>query len=159
MSAIRLVKKCRESGLPITIENLLSARGISELSQKAGSLEPGRNLMANGHPTTSMNGTEESNLRLPMGINLSDVESISPCTPMQEHMLANEAQGFYHVRMRFDVDLAGDLDVSRLEKAWYEVMNRHSALRIVFVRDEEHPKTHTVLPMGLPAPLVHTVHH
>lgn len=73
---------------------------------------------------------------------MSDVESILPCTPLQEHMLAYESQGFYHVRMRFDVDLAGDLDISRLEKAWDEVVKRHSALRIIFVRDEERTKTH-----------------
>ena len=141
MSAIRTVKKCKESGLSITIQNLLSASGISELSEIAGSQEPSRSLLAN-QTTSSMKGTQESSLRLPVGISPSDVESISPCTPLQEHMLANEAEGFYHLHMRFDVDLASDLDVSRLEKAWYEVVNRHSALRIVFVGDERHPKNH-----------------
>ncbi|KAK3171196.1 NRPS [Lepraria neglecta] len=150
VSAIRLVKKCKESSLSITIENLLSARGISELSQNAGSQEPGK-ILRTDCTTPSMNGTKESSLRLPVGISPSDVESISPCTPMQEHMLANEAQGFYHLQMRFDVDLADDLDVSRLEKAWYEVMNRHSALRIVFVGDEEHPKNHNQAILRAPA--------
>ena len=153
MSAIRLVKKCRESGLSIDIESLLSARGISDLSQKAGLPEPGgRNIITNGHTTTSINGMNESSLRLPTGMNMSNVESISPCTPMQEHMLAHEARGFYHVHMIFDVDLAADdLDISRLEKAWYEVMSRHSALRIVFVRDEEDPQSHQQAVLRAPA--------
>lgn len=151
MSAIWLVKKCRESGLSITIKSLLSARGISDLSHKAGSLEPDTNLIANRPTNPSVNGSNEGSLRLPADIDLSNVECILPCTPIQEHMLTNETQGFYHVLMRFGVELTGDLDVSRLEKAWNEVIMRHSALRIIFATDQEHLKTHKQVILRAPA--------
>ena len=150
MSAIRLVRKCKESGLPITIEDLLSARGISELSQKAASKGAVRGLVANDS-VSSINETDDSSPHLPVGISPGDVESISLCTPMQEHMLANAAKGFYHLQMKFDIELAGDLDVSRLQKAWYEVIDRHSAMRICFVRDGDHPKRHYQAILRAPA--------
>lgn len=66
------------------------------------------------------------------------VEDIYPCSPVQEGMLITQLRdpnaylfhAVYHVKMR---NQNHKLDVAKLTRAWQKVVDRHSALRTVFI--------------------------
>jgi amino acid adenylation domain-containing protein/non-ribosomal peptide synthase protein (TIGR01720 family) len=66
-----------------------------------------------------------------------DIEDAYPCSPMQQGLLLSRSkdtsyyavQGTYEVKMR----ISGSVDVDRLADAWQMVVNRHAALRTVFL--------------------------
>lgn len=69
------------------------------------------------------------------GIALQTVEDIYPCVPMQEGMLLSQLRdpAVYQFRAIFEVSAPKSVDAGRLAKAWNQVVNRHSALRTIFV--------------------------
>lgn len=68
-----------------------------------------------------------------------DIENIYPCTSMQERML--KAQDIdprnYRIRLEFEVigGETADMDIRRISKAWRNVIQRHSLLRAVLLKD------------------------
>lgn len=71
--------------------------------------------------------------------NLSDVEDVYPCSPMQQGLLLSQSQsvGNYMNRFNFEVrpslELKG-VDTERLFAAWTQVIARHPMLRTVFMQ-------------------------
>jgi amino acid adenylation domain-containing protein len=67
----------------------------------------------------------------------TDIEAIYPLAPMQQgmifHSLLAPESGAYIVQSSYD--LIGDLDADALERAWRRVVERHGALRTLFVMD------------------------
>ncbi|KAF9629001.1 AMP-dependent synthetase/ligase [Lasiodiplodia theobromae] len=71
-----------------------------------------------------------------MGVEAEEVEDAYPCSPMQNGMLLSRAgdRGSYTSQLFLEVQSAnGNIDVPRLERAWQAVIDRHAALRTVFV--------------------------
>jgi amino acid adenylation domain-containing protein len=64
-----------------------------------------------------------------------NIEAVYPLSPMQQgmlfHSIYNPESGAYFEQ--FSCKLSGDLDKSAFEKAWQEVVRRHSSLRTSFV--------------------------
>ncbi|PWY86735.1 acetyl-CoA synthetase-like protein [Aspergillus heteromorphus CBS 117.55] len=72
-----------------------------------------------------------------------EIEEIYPTTPVQQGMLLSQARnpGYYQQVMRWKVIRTqadgAPLDVRQLERAWQQVVDRHPALRTVFVELSE----------------------
>jgi len=77
--------------------------------------------------------------RLPqIGVSGMDaVEDIYPCSPMQQGLLLSQTKNSaqYTVRVLYDVipEKDGLVDTRRLSDAWQRVVNRHAALRTIFI--------------------------
>lgn len=70
-----------------------------------------------------------------MPVNKNNIEDIYPLSPMQEgvlfHTIYSPGMGAYLDQMNFT--LQGELDIPAFERAWQRVLNRHTALRAIFV--------------------------
>lgn len=67
-------------------------------------------------------------------MNIRDAEAIYPLSPLQESMLLDGFRSADSGRKvsQWTCTMKGNLDVSALEKAWQEIVNRHSILRTFF---------------------------
>ena len=70
-------------------------------------------------------------------MNLKEIEDFYPLSPMQEGMLfhslyAPEVSAYINT---FSNGLQGALNVAAFQYAWQQVVNRHQALRSIFVKD------------------------
>lgn len=71
-----------------------------------------------------------------IGVSVGDVEDVYPCSPMQNGMLLSRAgqRGSYVSELFMEVQQReGSIDLARLELAWQALVDRHAALRTVFV--------------------------
>ncbi|KAI9745822.1 MAG: hypothetical protein M1818_000503 [Claussenomyces sp. TS43310] len=73
-----------------------------------------------------------------IGVLSSDVEDLYPCAPIQEGIILSQARepGTYEVRQCFEVasrTQSTPIDANRLQVAWQLVVNRHAALRTIFI--------------------------
>ncbi|GLA28321.1 nonribosomal peptide synthase [Aspergillus niger] len=77
-------------------------------------------------------------------ITLDSIEGIYPCAPVQRHMLAEREK--HPNRRLYEMDftykahaLNGVVDVDRIREAWHQVVQRHPALRTVFLPSMSSP--------------------
>ncbi|GLB10767.1 nonribosomal peptide synthase [Aspergillus tubingensis] len=77
-------------------------------------------------------------------ITLDNIEGIYPCAPVQRHMLAEREK--YPNRRLYEMDFTyhahtinGVVDVDRVRDAWHQVVQRHPALRTVFLPSMSSP--------------------
>ncbi|KAH9861676.1 hypothetical protein J1614_011429 [Plenodomus biglobosus] len=71
-----------------------------------------------------------------MGIELSNLEDVYPCSSMQEGLLLSQTKdaGFYAAATLHEVkSLDANLDWKDIASAWRQVVDRHPALRTVFL--------------------------
>jgi amino acid adenylation domain-containing protein/non-ribosomal peptide synthase protein (TIGR01720 family) len=78
--------------------------------------------------------------RMDGDLELTDIEAIFPCTPMQEAILIGQAKDPMMYRTRLDIELrllggSKNIDMARLQWAWKQVVQRHTLLRAVLVDD------------------------
>lgn len=90
----------------------------------------------NGH-----NAIESTCQRL--GVELSDVEAVYPCSPIQDSLMLSQLRqpnGVYSQHFLFKIALsdkkAHDLDCRRMADAWKSVVAKNSILRTVFAQDD-----------------------
>ncbi|EED18482.1 nonribosomal peptide synthase, putative [Talaromyces stipitatus ATCC 10500] len=132
VSAIRVVKECRKQSLDISIQDLLLAKGISHVAEKIqgnsnGHLANGTKHINGNHPNEVNGGTEDINT-----ISGMFSKDTYICTPLQQAMVQKHAEGLYNVKMVFNINCKGTLDIQRLKDAWSQVILRHDALRTTF---------------------------
>ncbi|KFY15223.1 hypothetical protein V492_02161 [Pseudogymnoascus sp. VKM F-4246] len=163
IAAIGLVRKLKEGGVQVDVGGVLrygSVRRLAgwvETQEKAKGGDKGK---VNGEMTNGVNGVhgKESDFNfapeLVQGVRDLvatkgwGVESVLPCTPLQEAMLAaselsgssdadttkssaaDKDEGAYVNRVLLDLKVP----ISSLESAWTEMVRRHEILRTVFVR-------------------------
>lgn len=69
--------------------------------------------------------------------NLDDIEDVYPCSPLQQGILVSQAKNasYYNTQFAFEAEarVGAQLDIVRLKEAWQTVVDRHSALRSVFI--------------------------
>lgn len=75
-----------------------------------------------------------------MGIDISDIEDIYPCTPVQERILAVQEKNpeTYRVVLELEIlatDSSNRIDLSRIKQTWHDIVQRHSVLRAHLVND------------------------
>lgn len=127
------------------MEDLLLGKGISDLAETARSrtqnARTSDSSLGNNLPYVVDPAVLE-HLLPSTSVRAVDVESLMPCTPQQEAMLAKSAEGFYNVEMLFEVHSLGAFDISRLRGAWHRVIKHHSMLRTIFVCSTERQEQH-----------------
>jgi amino acid adenylation domain-containing protein len=73
------------------------------------------------------------------GLAAADVESMYPCTSMQEDLLTSQMKGlgYYNTRLvwKAAANGGGSIDCGRLAKAWRQQCSRHAILRSTFMPD------------------------
>ncbi|KAK5988142.1 Nonribosomal peptide synthetase dtxS1 [Cladobotryum mycophilum] len=106
---------------------------------------------------TSYNEISEFEKRLLQQLNikdLSDVEDIYPCSPIQEGILIAQSKDPRNYRTVLQLELVASnghvIDVSKVEQAWRAVVQRHSLLRAVVV--DNMPGSNTMMNIILKNP-------
>ncbi|KAH8881829.1 hypothetical protein GQ53DRAFT_667146, partial [Thozetella sp. PMI_491] len=89
------------------------------------------------------------------------IEDMYPCTPVQQGILLSQAQQAEAYAVQYVWDMKPQsgsvLDAARFRKAWDVVVQRHPALRTVFVQDLVEPGTYVQVVLDKIAPVfVHT---
>lgn len=114
---------------------------LNQLSSELVSLQPRPTV--SDFPLLSLNNTDLSTLhteKLPaLGISSFDqVEDIYPCSPMQRGLLISTSRdlSFYAVRGTYEIKPAkGQVDLQLLAQSWQQIVDRHAALRTLFVEN------------------------
>ncbi|KAJ8117348.1 hypothetical protein OPT61_g1437 [Boeremia exigua] len=140
VSAIRFCHSLRKRGIAdFTVAEVLKSPTISYLdairpNASASSLVPDNTRLKKLHGIF----TKEQRSRIHSVFESADVqvEKISPCTPLQEAMLASTASSEVAYSNTMIFDIRGD--VSRLRASWELVQSRHEMLRTSFVHSD-HP--------------------
>ncbi|KAL2132693.1 hypothetical protein VTI74DRAFT_3473 [Chaetomium olivicolor] len=99
---------------------------------------PGKTLSAFPLLPLAYYGLESLDQRLhEVGVKLSDVEDVYPCSPMQRGLLLSQMRDpekyGYKVMFQVESSYGDDVDPQQLCNAWQRVVRRHSTLRTIFV--------------------------
>lgn len=93
------------------------------------------------HTSSGYDAIESTCQRL--GVELSDVEAVYPCSPIQDSLMLSQLRqpnGVYSQHFLFRVapldKQVYELDSRRMEDAWKSVVAKHSILRTVFAQDD-----------------------
>lgn len=116
-------------------------QSLLEAAKQLSDMEPERTLSDFPLLSLSYAGLDKlKNERLKqVGVqSFAEVEDVYPCSPMQQGLLLSQTKssGAYEVEFMFEVvqSKAGvSVDMARLLSAWQQVVDRHAALRTVFV--------------------------
>ncbi|KAJ0167982.1 Nonribosomal peptide synthetase 8 [Colletotrichum tanaceti] len=149
--AVHLYQGCADEGLAVRFQDILH-KPLMEIASLAA-----ESCLANGPDESSTGGRrrddeDDGHERYPQmprnydvakiygelaekyGLGPEDVETIYPCSPMQESMYIGQkmsSRRLYRTRGLFEAHAA--LDPSRFEAAWNDVVRRHQTLRTVYV--------------------------
>lgn len=158
ITAIKLMNQLRDAGMNFSIKELLRAGSIGELASVVTSINEGENAnplsshvpqkKEKKYPLLCLEDTEIETLlaqRLAtIGItDLTQVEDVYPCSPLQEGLLLAQTKGVgsYNVYNIYEVTTSKHSSVSvnphLLAKAWDEVVRRHQILRTIFIQGLE----------------------
>ncbi|KAL1311274.1 hypothetical protein AAFC00_001462 [Neodothiora populina] len=141
ISAIRYAKAVRSLlGVSLDVSTILRRSSVARL---ATAIESSSSLPATSmgnHSTSARASTVGTSLGSHVienfGAHNKTVVSVLPCTPLQEAMLAESSAGSntaYFNRTLFKLSC----DVSRLRKAWEEMVKRHDILRTAFAESDD----------------------
>ncbi|CBF87069.1 protein easA [Aspergillus nidulans FGSC A4] len=157
VTAMQVVSKCRSQySIYVTVRDVLQCESISQLAKKAviKTTSPNTDTQlstssidqapaATSAPTAfDINASDLSKLEtdvLPRtGVeNLSAIESIYYCSPIQQGILMSQIKDHttYQVRQAGEIRAADSspVDMNRLLRAWQLVVQRHAILRTFFV--------------------------
>lgn len=136
LHAVQVASRLRSQGLPITAADVMEQRTPAALAAVA----------------TATNHTEDqpeidlakydlehrSGLLEPLGISETRLESLRPCTPSQNGMIAQSLQSHGALYVNHIVyDIPEGITEDELRCAWRKVQSKHQALRMGFVQTEE----------------------
>ncbi|TVY81872.1 Nonribosomal peptide synthetase easA, partial [Lachnellula suecica] len=172
ISAMRVVNACRGMGVMITVKDILMAESLAELLQNAKderSEYPGADTNTSKEKEMNENAFESLlelvHLKLPELFDsaLDQVEEVLPCSPVQEGILLSQSKESekYSTVHAFEISTNssdGPLSMLHLEAAWKLVVQRHQALRTVFLElmSEFGPFVQIVLGKAQPEFVVHS---
>ena len=146
---IQVVARANEAGMKLTTREMFKFQTIAELAELAGSntqalfvqpsTKPQREQRTNEETLFPsdflLSGIEREKLREIIGTS-GDIQDVFPLAPGAEHMflkhLAQPENGTPLIQMLSPTQV-DQFDVSRLERAWQLMVDRHSALRTSFV--------------------------
>ncbi|KAJ6779810.1 hypothetical protein PWT90_01502 [Aphanocladium album] len=133
ISAMQLVGICRQHGLQLSTESILTADSMLDLSAKATLKQK---------PESNINFDEVLGLARAAAPAIfeeigSNLETVFPCSPTQEGILISQSKNpqLYrtaHTFRIFSKLLSNSLDISKLGEAWDDVVARHQSLRSTF---------------------------
>ncbi|KAF7715229.1 Nonribosomal peptide synthase (NRPS) [Penicillium ucsense] len=144
LKAMKIVARCRQQELKISVADVLRAPSLIGLAERVeqASVEYDRpegekdQKKERASPEDRVAGLDEA-LITTTGLTRDQVEDAYRCTPMQDGILLSQVKfpGTYEIRRVLHVQSTHDAEstASRLKAGWQTVVNRHQALRTVFV--------------------------
>jgi amino acid adenylation domain-containing protein len=140
INAVQVSAKLRGLGYKISSGDILEAASINQIASLLNSSEKTGGEVV--YDFESFQGQHLQDVCEKLGISSENVQSLHPCTPVQNGMLAmfiHSHGGVYFNRMA--LNFATPLDSARLKEAWSIVMAQHEMLRTGFVqlRDQQQP--------------------
>ncbi|RYP17074.1 hypothetical protein DL767_010076 [Monosporascus sp. MG133] len=156
LSAIHFMSKCRMAGLETDIVDILKAKTLSELITSIVLKHESEaiKIIPNGHLPHSDTASASSHssytlvdARLLEVVDDPDrkIESIGPCSSMQNRILISQAVNPAAYQCLFILKAQsrapGSLTASRITDIWRRVVARHSTLRTTFLESEHRPST------------------
>lgn len=145
LTAMKIVARCRQQQLRISVPDVLRARNIIEFAAHATRLSAGSfpvheeadESKAISQPAQRTAALDDHLLAAAGLTSRDQVEDVYGCSPMQDGILLSQVKlpGTYQVRRVLRVESTRDAvtTVARLQKAWQTVVNRHQMLRTIFV--------------------------
>ncbi|CAG7931892.1 unnamed protein product [Penicillium olsonii] len=139
INAVQISAKLRGLGYKISSGDILEAASMEQIASLLGSVEK-----TDDKVVYDFESFQTQHLQPVLDqLQLSDeVQSLSPCTPVQNGMLAafTHSNGDVYFN-RMALNLSAPLNSTRLKEAWSEVVAQHEMLRTGFVqlRDQQHP--------------------
>ncbi|KAL2802051.1 hypothetical protein BJX63DRAFT_438242 [Aspergillus granulosus] len=141
IKAMQLANRFRCDGLYLSVPDIFRDKTVANLSFHA-SITPA--MTANNFPSPDVPRISlESILQLKtgaMGITQKDIETVYPCSPVQNGMLLSQARESQYYRMHFvwEITATGNctrVDSHKLQDVWHQLIYRHPMLRTVFLHD------------------------
>ncbi|XPS72575.1 hypothetical protein M3J07_004727 [Ascochyta lentis] len=139
ISAMQVMRRCRQEGLPITTQDVLKSQTITSL---ASSVELRTQTVRQqvDHPIEQMDPVIDPAL-LPID---AGIAYVARCTPLQQnmwHAFHTHPCSPYLYTTLVELHAESALDPGVLIQAWQSVVDRHAILPTVFVPDRDDPKT------------------
>ncbi|CAG8195497.1 unnamed protein product [Penicillium olsonii] len=137
IKAIGLVQLCRKTGLGIDVAQIMESGTVAQLSQIARPIP--RDSPTNENQEFELPVAAVSQQLNNLGLTTQEVESVSPCTSMQEGILMSQLKrpDQYALRVFYEADMPkgspSTVDVPRLQRAWQALVRSHCMLRTIFV--------------------------
>ncbi|ODQ71594.1 hypothetical protein LIPSTDRAFT_4826 [Lipomyces starkeyi NRRL Y-11557] len=128
ISAIRFIGHLRKSGYNLLISDIVRNASIRTIVQKCNAKSDIVDTSA-GDKKIRVFASEVKSYVSSGGVDLSNVESILPCTAMQETLLGSHES----YTNSFLLKLADDVDLLRVKCAWESVASSREILRTAFV--------------------------
>ncbi|WP_444543745.1 amino acid adenylation domain-containing protein, partial [Nocardia concava] len=135
ITAIQIVSRARARGLGFKPKEMFAARTVAALAELAEPIENASTTeeLATG-PLVELSAADAARLRE----QYPTMSEVWPLTPLQSGMLfhARLAESSVDAYMvQFALDLAGEIDVARVQAAARAMLDRHVNLRAVFAED------------------------
>ncbi|KAI2791865.1 hypothetical protein POX_c04745 [Penicillium oxalicum] len=147
LKAMKVVARCRQQELKLSVADVLRASSLIALAKCVEQASSGSNSVPEESKKEAFHSTPEQrvaalaeSLLTAIGLAREQLEDAYGCSPMQDGILLSQVKfpGTYEIRRVLHVQSTHDVDttVSRLQTAWQMVVDRHQALRTVFVEVE-----------------------
>lgn len=137
ISVFGFARMLRRAGFPAAQPNvIMRSRSITDLAQLLSKGMPGNDgavVMAK-QAISACQHRYRSTVAKALQIETSDIETITPCTPLQQGMIARSLEsdvGLYYNEFVFE--LMPDVDLTRLKTSWQTVFERTPILRAGFI--------------------------
>lgn len=150
--AINIATKCRKRGLRVSVATLLRSESLANVAA-ASELLPGHSDSLGERPMVFGSNTyvhqmdDEDTQGIyehlnGIGVDKSDVETLLPCSPLQEGILLSQLKSFgrqYWMRLTMKLtptSSSNEIDDKRLMMAWEAVCQTQPSLRTILVNCE-----------------------
>ncbi|KAG6022590.1 D-lysergyl-peptide-synthetase subunit 1 [Claviceps sp. LM458 group G5] len=151
ISSMQVAAACGAAGISITVKDMFEYRTIRKLALARGETQK----LDVATTSTEANVCDERRKKAPhtfypegrleiymerMQSRLDQaVERIYPCSPIQQGILMSHARNPHHYDEVIQWRVAGEVscDISRMQRAWREVVSRHGILRTLFLQVSE----------------------
>jgi amino acid adenylation domain-containing protein len=133
IEVIRLSSRLRGKGLIIPASQIMKAQSISGIMKKIEIMSYGSNQSSGGEKLQNIQNQLRTQLDRD-GINLDNVETILPPTPLQEAMVSGMIRSDFMWYFNHEIfEVSAGIDVERLKESWRTVIRSSPILRTGFV--------------------------
>jgi amino acid adenylation domain-containing protein/non-ribosomal peptide synthase protein (TIGR01720 family) len=131
---MQLMSRLRSEGIFVTMQDMLAAKSLSELAEKA---QTGHATTIKDHPVSYDLARFQSEILPSLHVEAKDIEEVYPLGSMQQGILLSQQResASYELRVLCRATLQQGqegIDIDRLKDAWIRVSNRHASLRTIF---------------------------
>jgi amino acid adenylation domain-containing protein len=142
ISVINVARAIKQAGFPSATASLVMTQ--STLRRLSKALSAGlhtkdmSSLLTAQQNISAARHRHRGTVARSMAVNTSDIETLAPCTPLQQGMIARSLESEDRLYFNtFMFELSDTIDHDRLRNAWQEVCAANQILRTVFTDTEE----------------------